>query len=381
MTKRGAGASRSPKAVGIKDIARALDVSIGTVDRALHERPGINPMTRAKVLKMAKTMGYRPNLAARFLKSQKQLRIVALLPTHIESFFEPLRNGLEEAAIPFEPAVHVEYLSYRWLSGDDVALFEKALDTQPNGMIIVPGHPVEVKALIRKAAKQNVPVVCVATDASGTERLTSVSADPRINGAIVGELLARMRPNGGPVAFFTGDLSTEDHADKLEGFSESLATYCPSLTIAKTIEAHDDEEFAYGAAQATLKERPDLAAIYVSTANSVPVLKAVEESGREDLTIITTDLFPELVPHIRNGRVLATIYQRPRTQGRLAFQSLRQFLLEGTCPPPRMRLAPHIVMRSNLPLFTDQLALEDESPEESPRIGSWSREEAPALRS
>jgi LacI family transcriptional regulator len=351
------------------------------VDRALHERPGINPMTRAKVLKMAKTMGYRPNLAARFLKSQKQLRIVALLPTHVESFFEPLRSGLEEAAAPFEPAVLVEYLSYRWLSGEDVALFERALETQPNGMIIVPGHPVEVKSLIRKAAKQNVPVVCVATDASGTERLTSVSADPRINGAVVGELLARVRPSGGPVAFFTGDLSTEDHAEKLQGFSESIATYSSELVIAKSIEAHDDEQFAYDAARELLREREDLAAIYVSTSNSVPVLKAVEESRRDGLTIITTDLFPEIVPHIRSGRVLATIYQRPRTQGRLAFQSLRQFLLEGTCPPPRMRLAPHIVMRSNLPLFTDQLALEDESPEEPARSGAWSRGGAPAPRS
>ena len=41
------------KPAGIKDIAQALGVSIGTVDRALHGRPGINPSTQKRVLKMA----------------------------------------------------------------------------------------------------------------------------------------------------------------------------------------------------------------------------------------------------------------------------------------------------------------------------------------
>jgi LacI family transcriptional regulator len=55
--------------VGIKEIAAALGTSIGTVDRALHSRPGINSITRSRVLQMARAMGYRPNLAARYLKS------------------------------------------------------------------------------------------------------------------------------------------------------------------------------------------------------------------------------------------------------------------------------------------------------------------------
>ena len=40
---------RATRAIGIKDIARELGVSTGTVDRALHGKPGINPETRARV--------------------------------------------------------------------------------------------------------------------------------------------------------------------------------------------------------------------------------------------------------------------------------------------------------------------------------------------
>jgi len=64
----------------------------------------------------------------------------------------------------------------------------------------------------------------------------------------------------------------------------------------------------------------------------------------------------DLVPHLKSGRVLATIDQRPEAQGRVAFEALHRFLVDGRCPPPRIKLNPHIVMRSNLELFLDRIA-------------------------
>ena len=78
------------------------------------------------------------------------------------------------------------------------------------------------------------------------------------------------------------------------------------------------------------------------------MLQAAEQEERlSNLTIVTTDLFPELVEWIRSGKVAATLYQRPLTQGRLALQALYQYLLNGTCPAPRIAVAPHVVMRAN----------------------------------
>jgi len=352
--------------VGIKEIAKALGVSIGTVDRALHQRPGINPLTRAKVLKMAQTMGYRPNLAARFLKSRRALRISVQLPSEIATFFDALRNGIREAAAPFGPAVNIEFLSYPRLGDGDAEVFNYALDQDSQGMIIAPGEPGIMKPLIRRAARHNLPVVCVATDAPGTERLTAVTACPFTNGAIVGELLSRIMRGPAKVLVVTGSLATEDHADKLEGFRSSLQAGA-TLEIAKILEAHDDENLAYAETKALLAKNPDIGGVYVCTANSLPVLQAIEESGRAgQIAVITTDLFPSLVPLIRSGRILATIHQRPLTQGRLAFQALYQFLVDGICPLPRIRVAPHIVMNSNLDLFLDQFELEPEETASEP---------------
>src|ERR1700682_2692436 len=85
---RPAAASPGSKTAGIKDIAKAAGVSIGTVDRALHSRPGISAATRAKIVRMAEQLGYRPNLAARHLKLSRQRKISVHLPQEIASFFD-----------------------------------------------------------------------------------------------------------------------------------------------------------------------------------------------------------------------------------------------------------------------------------------------------
>ena len=314
---------------------------------------------------MAQAMGYKPNLAARYLKSQKQLRIAVHLPAEIAFFFDAIRQGIAEAAAPFEPAVRIDFAAYPRLGEGDVGLFEHALSDGTGGIIICPGMPATLKPLIRKASRHNIPVVCVATDAPGTERLAAISACPSTSGAVAGELLCRTVRSSGAFGLVTGSLQTGDHADKVEGFRSIIRALDPKREIAAIIETHDDPGTAYSRTSGLLRDRSDLCGVYVGTANSLPVLQAIEESGCGGrIAVITTDLFPALIPFIRSGRVLATIDQRPQTQGRLALQALYQFLLDGRCPAPTIKVAPHIVMMSNLDLLAERLSAESEQESE-----------------
>lgn len=58
---------------GIKQLAKSLGISIGTVSRAMNNRYGVNPRTRARVLEEARRLGYVPNSAARRLKDHPAL--------------------------------------------------------------------------------------------------------------------------------------------------------------------------------------------------------------------------------------------------------------------------------------------------------------------
>src|SRR3569623_1157268 len=51
--------------IGIKRLAQHLNVSIGTVSRALNNRPDDNDATRKRVLEAARELGYVPNQSAR----------------------------------------------------------------------------------------------------------------------------------------------------------------------------------------------------------------------------------------------------------------------------------------------------------------------------
>ncbi len=346
-----------PKSVGIKEIAAAAGISIGTVDRALHNRPGVNPKTRNRVLKIAEKLGYRPNLAARTLKLNRRLRIAAHLPRQIASFFDPLREGIEEASATLRGVtVDLSIRTYPHLGEGDLELLEEDLKKDLDGILITPGNPNRLEPAIRRFIERGTAVVCVASDAPRTNRLASISADAATSGSIAAELLGTVIACDGPVAIITGDLNTFDHGEKLRGFAATLATLAPHLTLMPAIESHESPREAYRVAQDLLRRHTKPLGIYVNTANSVPVLRAIDENGMwGQVKLITTDLFADLVPLIESGKILATLYQRPFTQGKLAFETLCRYLVEGLQPDPITRLAPHIILRSNLHLFLGRL--------------------------
>lgn len=66
---------------GIKALARHLDLSIGTVSRALNAKPDVSESTRARVLAAARELGYRPNHSGRSLRHGKTNTIGLVMET------------------------------------------------------------------------------------------------------------------------------------------------------------------------------------------------------------------------------------------------------------------------------------------------------------
>lgn len=81
-------------------IAKKLDISIATVSRALQDHPALTEETKARVIEMAKEVGYTPNLAARYLVSKRELRIAVNTPHEISSVYDFVRQGIRDEAKP-----------------------------------------------------------------------------------------------------------------------------------------------------------------------------------------------------------------------------------------------------------------------------------------
>ena len=357
------------KPANIKDIAQALGISIGTVDRALHGRAEISASTRERVIRKAEELGYRPNLAARSLKLDRRLSIGVYFPRHIASFFDPLRAGVKAAAAAAMGVnVDLDFRTFPRLDEGDAALLSAADEHKYDGILVTPGNPRSIEPVLRGLARQGLAIICVASDSPRSERLATVAVDAQTSGAIAAELFSRTISKPGNVATITGELTTLDHAEKVRGFAANLALLAPHLSLLPTIESHEQPKEAYRKTTALLASKPHPLGLYISTANSAPVLRAVEEHnllGR--VQIIATDIFPLLLPYLESGAILATLYQRPFTQGKTALELLLRYLIEGVQPEPVTRLAPHIVLRSNLALFSGyqrSSALEDEEEKE-----------------
>lgn len=67
--------------MNIRDLAKHLNISIGTVSRALNGRPYVDAETRKRVLAAAAQFGYAPNFAGRSLRQGSTGMVGMMLPT------------------------------------------------------------------------------------------------------------------------------------------------------------------------------------------------------------------------------------------------------------------------------------------------------------
>lgn len=86
--------------IGIRDLARHLDISIGTVSRALNDRVDVNPLTRQRVREAAARLGYSPNQSGRSLRRGRTDLVAMIVPsgtdnTLINTVFLSVLDGLK----------------------------------------------------------------------------------------------------------------------------------------------------------------------------------------------------------------------------------------------------------------------------------------------
>src|SRR5699024_2809886 len=90
------------KNVRLEDIAERLDLTKVSVSKALRDHSDISEETREQVKKMAKKMGYRPNLVARSLTSNKTNIVGVVVPKMAHPFFSAVLEGIYQAALKSE---------------------------------------------------------------------------------------------------------------------------------------------------------------------------------------------------------------------------------------------------------------------------------------
>jgi LacI family transcriptional regulator len=143
--------------VRLKDVAKALGLSISTVSAALHNRADINEATRDRVLRKASDLNYHPNRLAHGLATQKTHVLGVVVPNLSRPFFPHVLEGIDAITYP------AGYTLVVFNTDDDPAREEKGISalisSQVDGLIIASALPPRNNGVWKPMDKSGVPFV------------------------------------------------------------------------------------------------------------------------------------------------------------------------------------------------------------------------------
>ena len=129
------------KTTTVEDVATLAGVSRGTVDRVLHNRPGVSAKNLIRVRKAIEELGYEPNVYASSLASKKERVIALLMPDYNKGeYWEKMYQGFSEACKK-NVNLKIRGVHYNYDSNDPES-FQRACDAiledEPSGVVLSP---------------------------------------------------------------------------------------------------------------------------------------------------------------------------------------------------------------------------------------------------
>src|SRR5688572_13643772 len=124
------------KKIRLKDIAKMANVSVGTVDRVIHNRGEVAAESYKKIIDILEKTGYKPNLLARTLGSHKSFRIAAVVPNpEQDEYWSLSAEGIKQAGEEWSQyGVQAQpYFFDLYDKNSFRELTQKALEAQPDG--------------------------------------------------------------------------------------------------------------------------------------------------------------------------------------------------------------------------------------------------------
>lgn len=143
--------------ITIKEIAKALNLSISSVSKALNDNFDISEATKRRVHAYAKEIGYRPNLLAKNLKTGKTNTIGVILSSINNMFYSQVIEGIQQFAIV--SGYDVIFMESREQPEIEKSCIEALQLRGIDGLLIAPIDETSNYELLNSIHQKNIPVV------------------------------------------------------------------------------------------------------------------------------------------------------------------------------------------------------------------------------
>ncbi len=327
----------------MKDIARALDVSVMTVSKALRNHSDISEATRRRVLQLARKLGYQPNWVARSLVSRRTYMVGLVIPDLMHSFFAEVAKG---AASLLEPAgYHIVILNSEEDPQTEECQIAALLARNVDGLILASAQRNGTTRLFRTLEERTVNYVLIDRLPTGARAHYVGCEDERI-GEMATEHLIRQGCRR--IAHLRGpDIPTG--IGRYRGYRRTLARHGLKAPERYVMPARHHDEAGYEAMQKLLRLRPVPDGVFCyNDPVAAGAIRAILEAGLR---------VPEDVAVIGSGNVhysdllrvpLSTIDQNSLEIGRRAAGLLLELIeSKRALNPRRIIIEPRLIVRQS----------------------------------
>lgn len=322
--------------IRIKDIAAMAKVSVGTVDRVLHNRGGVSEINYQRVKEIMNKLKYEPNMYASALASNKKYLFACLFPSHKNGeYWTAVENGIQEALktySDFNVSIKIKYYDPFEYSSF-IASGNELLESQPNGMLLTPSNPKMTKQITDAMKKKKIPYVFLDFNISELSPLAFYGQNSVKSGYIAAKFLMMMADNGtNEIAIFRqikdGIIGSNQQEYREIGFRQYMKEHYPNCKISvmnihiRDLEEGDDVMFEH-----FFQQHSNIKNGITFNSKVYIIGEFIKKYNIKPFNLMGYDLLNRNVACLRDGNVSMLIAQKPEDQGYMGITSLCKHLI------------------------------------------------------
>ena len=347
---------------GVREIARRANVAIATVDRVIHNRPGVSVKTKEKINRIIKEINYQPNLLARTLASRRELHFAILIPYTSEesNYWHAPLIGIEKAASELKP-FGVTIDKYFYDQNNKASFINQAqllLKRKVDGILIAPFFIEESINLITASKKKNIPFVFINSDIPDQGSLCYIGPDLFQSGFLGGQLMKYGVTEESKLLIINISKEIENHhynrlLRKENGFRAYFERNGMKNAIIKTDITETDNRSIEKVVAATFDEHADIKGIFVTNSRVGSVAEYLEKSGRQQVFMVGYDYLDDNIAFLKKGLINFLICHKPIEQGHKGIVHLYQSIVHNTHVQKDYFMPIDIVSKGNFNLYSN----------------------------
>lgn len=291
----------------MKEIALQAGVSLATVDRVLHQRPGVRPATQRRVQQARAELERQQQQVG--LKGRRFL--IDLVMEAPLRFSRMVRDALDGAMRRSPPAVFRarDHLAETMTVPELVEVLDAIARRGSHGVLLKAPDVPEVSAAVARLQARGIPVVTLVTDLRHAPRHAYVGLDNRCAGQTAAYLMGQWLGNS-PVDVLVSSSGQrfQGEEERIEAFAQALATVQPACRVQVLDTGQGLHEPTVMAVSALLARNPQVAAVYSVGGANAAILAAFEQAKRPCRVFIGHDLDHDNLALLRAGRLSAVLH-------------------------------------------------------------------------